>query len=147
MIHPLKEEVYIAIYLICYGIYIVFTYDIFIFLFNQIKINRLCKTIIELFFAIIQLTITYFFTFKLASGYIPIYFILFFLIGSLIYYLICRKNIYNILNTLNKILKKINLNNFLKSLLFSQTLFNIILNIMPHKRAKKVEIEEHLIKN
>lgn len=85
MIHPIKEEVYISIYLIIYGIYIFLIYDLFYLVINKLKIKKVFSILFELLFCLLQIYITYKFSYNLASGYIPIYFILFIFVGLIIY--------------------------------------------------------------
>lgn len=85
MIHPIKEEVFISIYLIIYGIYIFLIYDLFYLVINKLKIKKVFSILFELLFCLLQIYITYKFSYNLASGYIPIYFILFIFVGLIIY--------------------------------------------------------------
>lgn len=86
MIHSIKEEVYISIYLVSFGIYIISTYDVFYIVLSYLRINNIIKKIIEVIFCLINIYITYLFSYNLSNGYIPIYFILFFIVGVVIYY-------------------------------------------------------------
>lgn len=121
MIHTLNEELYIIIYLIFFGLYILSTYDFFLKVLTETKTSKILNILFQIFFCILQLTITYFFTYKLAAGYIPIYFIIFVILGVLIYYFICRKTLISTTSQFIKICKKLNINKKIKSLLYSQT--------------------------
>ena len=86
MNYTLKEEIHIIILLIVFGIYIC-SYCEFIYIFlNQIK-NKIIKILLEIIFWILQILITYLFTYKMQDGYVPIYFIIFILNGAIIYIL------------------------------------------------------------
>lgn len=98
MIHTVKEEIYISIYLIAFGIYLISTYDILLYMLDNAKLKNIFKVIIETIYCIIQLIITYFFSYKLASGYIPIYFILFLIIGFVLYMYCLKKSLHKTLD-------------------------------------------------
>lgn len=143
MIHTLNEELYIIIYLIVFGLYISSTYDAFVIILKEAKTKKIINILLQLFFCILQLTITYFFTYKLAAGYIPIYFILFVVAGALIYYLICRKTLAWTISKFIKLCKKLNINEKIKSLFYSQTVIKKInqgiikIKTRPKKEKKK----------
>ena len=126
MIHTLNEELYIIIYLIFFGLYISSTYDIFLKVLTETKTSKILNILFQIFFCILQLTITYFFTYKLAAGYIPIYFIIFVILGVLIYYFICRKTLISTTSQFIKICKKLNINKKIKLILYSQTVIKKI---------------------
>lgn len=126
MIHTLNEELYIIIYLIFFGLYISSTYDFFLKVLTETKTSKILNILFQIVFCILQLTITYFFTYKLAAGYIPIYFIIFVILGVLIYYFICRKTLISTTSQFIKICKKLNINKKIKSLLYSQTVIKKI---------------------
>lgn len=125
MIHPLREELIIIIGLILFGFYLSITYDSFIYVNNQISKR---KKLNEIIFILIQIYITYIFSYKLSDGYIPIYFVLFFLFSWFIYFSYIQNIIHKILNKLIKIIKKINpfISNILKNLLYDQYIYLII---------------------
>ena len=143
MIHTLNEELYIIIYLIVFGLYISSTYDAFVIILKEAKAKKIINILLQLFFCILQLTITYFFTYKLAAGYIPIYFILFVVAGALIYCLICRKTLAWTISKFIKLCKKLNINEKIKSLFYSQTVIKKInqgiikIKTRPKKEKKK----------
>ncbi len=145
MIRPLTEEIYVAVYLIMYGIYLISTYDLLIYYSNKLIRKRFWRIIIETIFCMFQLIIAYYFSYKLASGYIPIYFILFVIIGCYIYIIFLKKRFRRILNKFLQIIKKHNkvIKYSLLSLFFSRTIVNIIrkvfvnLHLTISKPAKK----------
>lgn len=141
MIHELKEEIYISLYLIIYGIYIISSYDIILYILNKLKINKILHIILELIYFIIQLILTYFFSYKLASGYMPIYFILFIVIGLIIYYKLLRKSLINNLEVIFNCIKLIlpTLKKVVQNLIYSKELISLIRGIIK-KTTKKIRI-------
>ncbi len=83
------DEIRIIIYLIGFGIFIISTYDVLFFVVN--KFNKYIKIIINIIYVSLISYFTYQFSYALAKGYVPIHFILFFITGFLIYYLIREK--------------------------------------------------------
>ena len=98
MIHIVKEEIYISVYLIAFGIYLISTYDVLLYMLDSTKLKTVFKVLIEIIYCLIQLIITYFFSYKLASGYIPIYFILFLVIGFVLYIYCLKKSLHKTLD-------------------------------------------------
>lgn len=92
MIYTLREEIHIIILLVIYGIYISSYYDVVTLTILGIK-NKITKIIIEILLCIFQIYLSYLFIFKIQDGYIPIYFLLFILVGVLIYYFLRNKMI------------------------------------------------------
>lgn len=92
MIYTLREEIHIIILLVIYGIYISSYYDVVTLSILGIK-NKITKIIIETLLCIFQIYLSYLFIFKIQDGYIPIYFLLFILVGVLIYYFLRNKMI------------------------------------------------------
>lgn len=84
MIYTLKEEIHIIILLIIFGIYICSYSDFIYILLKYIK-NKIVKVVLEIIFWILQILITYIFVYKMQDGYVPIYFIMFILLGTIIY--------------------------------------------------------------
>lgn len=91
MIHTIQEEISIIIYLILFGIYLVSTYDLILQIEKWLKFKKIKTYLLEIIFNILQILITIRFSSKIANGYIPVYFILFFIIGVVIYYYTSRK--------------------------------------------------------
>lgn len=144
MIHTVKEEVYISIYLIAFGIYLISTYDVLLYILDCSKIPRAFKIIIEIIYCLIQLLITYLFSYKLASGYIPIYFILFLILGFIIYIYFLKKSLIKTINYYGKkvrpVLVKILLNVLLPTSLI-MTIKNIIVKIFKSIKFKITKIK------
>lgn len=91
MTHTITEELKIIIYLILFGIYLVSTYDLVLQVEKWMKFKKIKTYLLEICFNIIQILITIRFSFNIAGGYIPAYFILFFIIGIIVYYYTSRK--------------------------------------------------------
>lgn len=146
MIHPLKEEVYIAIYLIAFGIYLISTYDILLHCIKLSKMPIILKIIIEIIYCIIQLVITYFFSYKLASGYIPVYFIIFLIVGFVVYIYLLRKKLLKTLLYYDENIKPFFLK-ILKNIMIPFELVQIIIKLIKlvHQKCKSI-IEKHKTK-
>ena len=86
MIYTLKEEMRIIILLIIFGIYISSYCEFVYSLLKQLK-NKIIKIITEIILWAIQILITYKFTYRMQDGYIPIYFLIFVILGIIIYIL------------------------------------------------------------
>lgn len=131
MIHPIKEEIYITIYLLAFGIYLVSTYDALLYVNHKLNIKKITRVIVEIIFGILQLTITYFFSYRLASGYMPIYFILFFIIGCFLYYKWLQDPFLKTMDGISKGLKKMApyVGKGLKNLLYSPKLMGFFKKI------------------
>lgn len=139
MIHTLKEEINVLIYLIIYGIFIISTYDSVLYFSNHL-INKKCiRIIIEIIYCIIQLIIAYIFSYNLADGYIPIYFILLIVVGVYSYILFFKKRLFNILDyILKNIIKHKKLIKWLLvNLIYSPSLINTIKKVIT-KTVKEV---------
>ena len=145
MIHELKEEIYISLYLIIYGIYIISSYDILLSFFTKTKLNKVIKIIIELIFFIIQLILTYYFSYKLASGYMPIYFILFIVIGFVIYYKLLKESLLKNVEQIIKGIKQItpSILKIIQNLLYSKELIKIIKEIISLIYRRMIKIKSN----
>ena len=144
MIHTVKEEVYISIYLIAFGIYLISTYDVLLYILDCSKIPRAFKIIIEIIYCLFQLLITYLFSYKLASGYIPIYFILFLILGFIIYIYFLKRSLIKTINYYGKkvrpVLVKILLNVLLPTSLI-MPIKNIFVKIFKRIKFKITKIK------
>ncbi|MBQ8292940.1 MAG: hypothetical protein IJX78_03925 [Bacilli bacterium] len=85
MIYETKEEFRIIVYLIGYGIFLISSYDTMYYFIKNI--NKWIKRFILLSYMVSMLLFSYEFSYQLASGYIPIHFVLFLIIGIIIYIL------------------------------------------------------------
>lgn len=125
MIHPIKEEIKIIVALIFYGIYLISIYETIIIIEKEYNYKRVIRYIIELIFGIIQIIITYFFSYNLANGYIPGYFIIFMILGIYIYLKFIQDNYTRLLKNYLKIIKKFSskIKKIIQELFFSKELF------------------------
>lgn len=96
----------ITLLLIAFGIYVVATIDLIqrIYPFDKIKYKRnyIYYYLIQIIYVLLQIIVTYYFTFNMAKGYVPIYFFVFVILGIVIYYMLLKKNY---LIVVNKIIK------------------------------------------
>lgn len=139
---PIKEEIYIIISLIIYGIYLISSYDLILQIQNFNKQKKIKSYLIEIIFNLLQILVTIKFSQNLSDGYIPTYFIIFLIIGILIYYYTSRKyflkEIEKFLNIYKKNEKK--LKNFINELFYSKEMINLIKKEL--KRYKKIFIKK-----
>lgn len=105
-LYPLKEEVYLMLYLIAYGIYLFATLDIIEGCIKRIP-KKWMKVILQILYWIAQCYITYLFSYRLLDGYLPIYFILFILVGYILYRYVFKKVFIKTLTMLFYVIKKI----------------------------------------
>lgn len=131
MIKPLNVEIKILIYIVAYGIYYFAVSDLIIYLEERYHFKKIPKLILELVYLIIQIFLTYNFCYKLESGYIPIYFLLFIIIGFLLYYLFMRDYFLKSLTFTSNCLIKIK--PLFSHLLYSVTIFKKITKIVKTK--------------
>ena len=97
------EEIRIMFYLISFGIFCISSYDLIMMIVDE---KSKTKNIILVIYSVILLYVTIKFSYKLASGYVPIHFILFMVIGFLIYITI-RKSFLQGITYMNEIYNKI----------------------------------------
>lgn len=91
MIQSINEELRLMICLIIFGIYLISTYDAVLEIEKWLKFKKIKTILIEVIFNLLQILITIVFAKKIANNNIPIYFILFFVFGIIIYYYTSRK--------------------------------------------------------
>ena len=135
MIKPLNIELKILVYILIYGIYYFAVSDVLVYIVEKKKRNKIFKIIIEIVYLLSQLYITYDFCYKLDDGYIPIYFLLFIVIGFLLYYLFMREYFIKCLDFIIKILNKVI--PYFKHLFYSKTLFKVKFKKIFKKRKNK----------
>lgn len=135
MIKPLNVELKILVYILVYGIYYFAVSDVLVYIVEKKKRNKVFKLIIEIVYLLSQLYITYDFCYKLDDGYIPIYFLLFIIIGFLLYYLFMREYFIKCLDFISKMLNKVI--PYFKHLFYSKTLFKVKFKKIFKKRKNK----------
>ena len=82
--YTIQEELYILLYLVAFGIYLFSTLDIVTIICKKFK-KKAIKIIIQVIFWLLQIYISFIFSYQLMSGYVPIYFIAFVYSGYFIY--------------------------------------------------------------
>lgn len=129
MIHPLKEELIIILGLIIFGFYLSISYDVFIYLNNKLSKR---KRINEIIFISIQIYITYVFSYKLSDGYIPIYFILFFIFSWFIYFSYIQNILHKLLDKVIILINKIQpyISKFVINLFYDQIIYSLFKKIL-----------------
>ncbi len=139
MMYTLKEEVHIIILLIIYGIYLANYIDILNIILSKIK-NKVTKIIVEGILSFTQIYVAYIFMYKIADGYIPIYFLLFVILG-IILYLIFRYQIINTVKVLvNLIFKTLKTTiREIKQVIYPYYLKEVIKTFKKRKAYKKVK--------
>ena len=128
MIYTFKEQTIIIFHFILLGIFLSMMIDSIHIFLNKIKIiNYIIQFILWLIITYICIR----YVNNISNGYIPFYFLLFFLIGYLIYTYFLKanyiKNMYLIKNNKEKIL----------GILFPITLFKYIINKIKKRKIKK----------
>ncbi len=125
---PITKEFYIIISLIFFGIYLISTYDIVLQFQNFFRKKKIKTYIIEICFNVLQIFITIKFSQNIANGYIPVYFIIFLIIGVIIYYYTSRNFLKKEIQTFLEFYKKYEpkIKNFLKEFIYSKELINLI---------------------
>lgn len=142
MIYTLRQEVFIMLLLIMFGLYMTFYYEL---------INIICykfkHKVLQIFFEILswslQIFISYKFIYQIKDGDIPIYFILFILCGVFIYipFNTSIRKVTNIIITLLTVLFKKLFKNIIE-FLFPKYVNEIIITFKKRKKSKKnIDIE------
>lgn len=144
MINTLNEEIRIIILLIVYGINLAFVYE----LINIISSNfrKETKIFIETCLWLIQIYLSYLFVYKMASGYMPIYFVIYIIIGVIIYLVFnINKQITNVLMRMILIILKII--KYLTILLIEAVYPNYLKEINNyHKKRLKKKKEKDIVR-
>ncbi len=84
-------EIKIIVNIIAFSILFFSTWDLYILIKSKFIKKRFLNIFFDLLFILITIYITYTYTYLLASGYIPQLFIVFLILGYLVYYLFLRK--------------------------------------------------------
>jgi hypothetical protein len=121
MIKTLDVELKILVYILSFGIYYFAASDLLIYIVDRNKKKKIVKILFEIIYLISQVYITFNFCYNLDNGYIPIYFMIFIIIGFMLYYLFMRNYFIKCLDFVFKIYDKIT-PKFIH-LLYSVTLF------------------------
>lgn len=133
----------ITLLLVAFGIYVVATLDLIqrIYPFDKIKYKRnyIYYYLIQIIYVLLQIIVTYYFTFNMAKGYVPVYFFVFVILGIVIYYMLLRKNYLIVINKIIKVsfilIKKI-----LKILVWIMLPIDIIKLIIKYIKQRKIRV-------
>lgn len=125
--YTIKEEIYIIIYSIMFGIYIFSNIDIIDILIRNIK-NKLLKIIIPIILTTLHIYITFIFSYNLMDGYMTIYFVIFMYISYIIYNTLIKKYFKNIILQIYKVLIYIikQIIKIVKPFIYSKTIIKFI---------------------
>ncbi|MBR2138280.1 MAG: hypothetical protein IJ966_03150 [Bacilli bacterium] len=135
MIKTLDIEFKILVYIIAFGIYYFAVSDVLLYIVEKKKNKKIYKILLEVVYLISQVYITYNFCYRLENGYIPIYFLLFIIIGFLLYYLFMRTYFIKCLDFISNLLIKVK--PLLLHLLYSATIFKKKIKIRKRKQKQK----------
>lgn len=152
--YTLKEEIYVLIYYICFGIYLFSSLDVIDYVYKHLK-KKVVKIIVIVVYWLLQIYVTFIFSYHLLDGYLPIYFLFFIFLGYYIYSHILRKRLIKtiiflgiIFKKLLKIVKKI-----IRPFLYSKPFMNNVKKCIKHytniikKTFHKKEKNEETSKN
>lgn len=139
-----SDEIRIMFYLIGYGVFCISSYDLVMLL--KFKKTR-NKNIILSIYSILILYISIEFSYKLANGYVPIHFILFMIIGFLIYITI-RKSFLQGITYLYEIYLKIKkpIYKIICFLVYPKEIINIIKVCIKTVKRTIIDFKNKLIK-
>lgn len=133
----------ITLLLIAFGIYVVATLDLIqrIYPFDKIKYKRnyIYYYLIQIIYVLIQIIVTYYFTFNMAKGYVPVYFFVFVILGIVIYYMLLRKNYLIVINKIIKV-SFIVIKELLKILVWIMVPIDIINLIIKYIKQLKIRV-------
>ena len=104
--YTIQEELYILLYLVAFGIYLFSTLDIVTIICKKFK-KKAIKIIIQVIFWLLQIYISFIFSYQLMSGYVPIYFIAFVYSGYFIYEKLLKRYFRKVINSIFLVLKRI----------------------------------------
>ena len=139
MIKPLNLELKIIIYIITYGIYYYAVSDLVIFIEEKHQLKKIPK--------LSQIYVTYRFCYRLDDGYIPIYFLLFIVIGFLLYYLLMKESFNFIIKKIDALFLKII--SKIKHLFYSPSIVKIMKNKIKNilQKIKNKKLKKKVSKN
>lgn len=107
----IKEDIRVIVILMAYGIFVSMSIDLLkLFLScrsKRRKTNIIRNYILQVLYGLVLLFISYNVSYKMANGYVPIYFMIFVCLGILLYYFWERKYFVQLLEILKKIFLKL----------------------------------------
>ena len=133
MIYTFNEQIKMIIYFIILGIFLSIMFDTINTLFNKIKLSNY---ILQFLSWIVVTIISIKYIDKISNGYFPVYIILFFLVGYIVYRKYLSKYYIKILLKIKGYKRIITL------AIFPITLYNYITNIVRNIINKKGKIHE-----
>ena len=135
--YTIQEELYILLYLVAFGIYLFSTLDIVTIICKKFK-KKAIKIIIQVIFWLLQIYISFIFSYQLMSGYVPIYFIAFVYSGYFIYEKLLKKYFRKVINSIFLVLKRIIklIIKLIKPLIYSKKLTTFLNKFL--KREKRI---------
>lgn len=131
MIYDIHTQIWIIIWLVVFGIFLIATYDIFYYVLDYYKPPKIVKAISEVLFGIIQILIAYRVSFNICEGHIPIYFFLFFALGVFIYLKLLKKTLVKDLPMIMKVISFLTkwIGKLIVFLLYSPEVVSFIKNV------------------
>lgn len=133
MIYTFNEQIKMIIYFIILGIFLSIMFDTINTLFNKIKLSNY---ILQFLSWIVVTIISIKYIDKISNGYFPVYIILFFLVGYIVYRKYLSKYYIKILLKIKGYKRIITL------AIFPITLYNYITNVVRNIISKKGKIHE-----
>ena len=135
--YTIQEELYILLYLVAFGIYLFSTLDIVTIICKKFK-KKAIKIIIQVIFWLLQIYISFIFSYQLMSGYVPIYFIAFVYSGYFIYEKLLKRYFRKVINSIFLVLKRIIklIIKLIKPLIYSKKLTTFLNKFL--KREKRI---------
>lgn len=135
--YTIQEELYILLYLVAFGIYLFSTLDIVTIICKKFK-KKAIKIIIQVIFWLLQIYISFIFSYQLMSGYVPIYFIAFIYSGYFIYEKLLKRYFRKVINSIFLVLKRIIklIIKLIKPLIYSKKLTTFLNKLL--KREKRI---------
>lgn len=100
----IEEQIAIILYFLIFGIFTVTMYRIFSYFIDKTKLKKVVKYIIELFFWILLIFFSSRYLLASTKGNIPLYGIVFYILGIIIYFILLDKKMYYDLDIINKYL-------------------------------------------
>ena len=132
--YTIQEELYILLYFV---IYLFSTLDIVTIICKKFK-KKAIKIIIQVIFWLLQIYISFIFSYQLMSGYVPIYFIAFVYSGYFIYEKLLKRYFRKVINSIFLVLKRIIklIIKLIKPLIYSKKLTTFLNKFL--KREKRI---------
>ena len=143
--YTIKEQVAIILYFLIFGIFTVTMYRIFSYFINKTRKKKVFKYIIELLFWMLLIYFSSRYLLVSTKGNIPLYGILFYILGIAIYFILLDKSMYVNLDFIGRYLLIV-----IQELLYSKEVMIVVKKIIKKKskisrRRKRKKYEENNI--